>query len=350
MKPSSTYFMILTISILLYGCMSSVSVQVMKPADITLPDHINKIAVANRSLSDKDNKVMNVVEGILTGEGLFMDRIGSDECIGGITDVLVESPRFDVIRPANVELKGTGTSAFPTPLDWDEVTRICALSDADALLLLEAFDSDSDIGIEMKKSESKDKEGNVVVNIEHLANMKMKVSSGWRIYDPKTKVIIDEHKASDYMDFNAEGKSPEEARSHLIPKRDAVNKTGVYAGQQYGYRIAPMWIRVSRSYYAKGCDDMKIATRKARANNWDGAAEIWKKLAERSNVEKLKSRNSYNMALASEISGNLDIALMWARKSYEDYGNKKARSYIRVLERRISDEERLKEQIGTKQP
>lgn len=349
MKTSRTLLAVIP-ALLLSNCMSSVSVQVMRPADITLPEHINKIAVINRSLSDKDNKLLNVVEGALTGEGLFMDRFGSEECLGGLSDVLVESPRFDVIKPVNVELKGTGTSAFPKPLSWDEVTRICAENNADALALLEAFDSDSDIDVEMEKSESKDKAGNVIVNIEHLADMKMKVTSGWRIYDPKTKVIIDEHKASDYQSFNAMGKTEEEAISHLTPKRDAVNRTGYYAGKQYGYRIAPMWIRVSRSFYAKGSDGMKTAARKAHTNNWDGAAEIWKGLAERSNVEKLKGRASYNMALASEINGKMDIALMWARKSYEDYGNKRARSYVRTLEQRKADEERLKEQVGTKQP
>ena len=76
-----TRLMWIAATISLSACMSSTSLQVLKPADITLPEHIQKIAVANRSLPSKKNVFGNVLEGLLTGEGIFMDREGSADCV-----------------------------------------------------------------------------------------------------------------------------------------------------------------------------------------------------------------------------------------------------------------------------
>jgi hypothetical protein len=52
------------------------------------------------------------------------------------------------------------------------------------------------------------------------------------------------------------------------------------------------------------------------------------------------------MALACEMKGNLDIAYSWAKKAYQDYGVKKALSYMNILSQRLQDQQALKEQMG----
>ena len=61
---------------------------------------------------------------------------------------------------------------------------------------------------------------------------------------------------------------------------------------------------------------------------------------------KIRGYAAYNLALAAEVQGDLDVALDWAKKSYSDFRNKKALSYSRVLQQRIYDQARLKEQMG----
>ena len=333
-------------TISLPACMSSTSLQVLKPADITLPDHIQKIAVANRSLPSKKNAFGNVIEGLLTGERLFMDREGSADCVFGLADVLTQTPRFDVTRAINLDLRGTGTSVFPSPLSWKEVAQICEDNNADALAVLEVFDSDSHLDFAIQENKVKNKAGGYTIVIEHIADMRMRVTAGWRIYDPANKLIIDEFKSEDHQNFAGKGKNREPAEANLPQKRKAVSETGLFAGKQYGYRIAPMWVRVSRSYYSRGNDDLKKAARMARVNNWKGAVEIWKYMVEMSFDYKLAGRAAYNMALACEIEGKLQLARTWARKSYEEFNIKTGMTYARTLERRIADNERLKEQIG----
>jgi hypothetical protein len=40
------------------------------------------------------------------------------------------------------------------------------------------------------------------------------------------------------------------------------------------------------------------------------------------------------MAIISEIDGNIDSALQWAQKSYEDYNINLAKEYSRILQNR----------------
>jgi hypothetical protein len=90
---------------------------------------------------------------------------------------------------------------------------------------------------------------------------------------------------------------------------------------------------VSRDYFVRGSQNFKIARRKAESGNWDGAAALWKEET-MSSKRKAAGRACYNMAIISEINGNLDEAMQWAQKSYEEYNNRLGLRYVRILESR----------------
>ncbi len=56
---------------------------------------------------------------------------------------------------------------------------------------------------------------------------------------------------------------------------------------------------------------------------------------------KIAGRAHYNMAIISEINGNLDDAVAWAQKAYSDYRNKQGLRYVRILENRKYNQEVL---------
>ncbi len=334
----------LVILLFLTSCATSyVTIEVLKPAHITVPKEIKKVALINRSLPSKESKAENVVEGIFSGEGLFVDRFASKQCIDGLAMSLVESPRYDVIVPSIKGLEGTGTSRFPAPLDWNEARRICVEFEADAVIALETFDSDRRVKVDQRERERKDGE-RTVKYVEYLATMEIGVTSGWRIYYPDQEAIIDENQYTDYKSWSSANISKVKAEKSLPPYGEAVEKTGYFAGQQYGIRISPTWIPVSRSFYKKANDDFKKAYRLVKNDNWEEASEIWNRYTG-SPDPKIAGRATYNLALAAEMNGNLESALEWAKKAYQDYNIKMAREYIRTLEIRIADQEKLKKQL-----
>jgi hypothetical protein len=98
---------------------------------------------------------------------------------------------------------------------------------------------------------------------------------------------------------------------------------------------------VYRDYYVKGTNNFKVARRKAQLGKWDEAGELWKKETTNPGA-KIAGRACYNMAIINEINGDLPLAVEWAQKSYEDFNNKLALDYVRILENRIYKSELVK--------
>ncbi len=344
MKNRNLYLLLTLLISFLASCkMTSTGLQVLKPADVTVPEHIQKVAIVNRTRPDKENKTLNVVEGIFSGEGIGADKEGAEECIFGLRTALARTPRYEVVQPAGLNLKGTGTSVFPQPLSWPDVKKICEENKVDAVIALEAFDSDSRMHRDTRPVTVTNKDGSKSQVPEYLASLEMRLTCGWRIYDAKNEKIIDEHRSEAHRGFDSKGATPQAAESGLPWRRDAVKSTGQHAGDLYCYRIAPMWINVSRSYYKKGSDDLSDAAYFVRRGNWNDAIALWQK--ETGNADrKVAGRACYNMALASEKEGKLETALDWANKSFKN-GDKESPRYISILKGRIADQERLKDQM-----
>ena len=323
---------------------SSVLVNVQRPADISIPQDIQNIVVVNRSRPSKDNLAGNIVEGLFSGEGIGSDRKGAEYCVNGLTDMLVNSERFTLKNIRGIELKGTGTSAFPIPLAWNEVKSICGSYNGDALLVLATFDSDSRILVGPPIVRTRKVKGIKVKELRYPSTLIMEVESGWRIYDVNKERIIDENKYVEIKEFNAWGSSPEGAQLNLPSRRIAIKQAGIHAGEKYGFRISPIWLKVNRTYYVGKHEDLKNAKQYVKSGDWDTAIEIWLPLTEDEDL-KIANRAAFNMALASEIKGSLKTAIDWARKA-QKIGNKKAYNYINVLSRRLVDEEKLKEQLN----
>lgn len=323
---------------------SQTSMQILVPAQIDLPTDIQSVGVANRSLPGEGSKFGNIVEGLLSGESIFADKEGSEHCLAGISAKLNEAPRFNAATLHGADLKGTGTKEFAPPLDWGQVDRLCKRYSVDALVVLESFDSDTYIEKGQRRVKRKIDDREVMVT-EYTADLTITVNSGWRIYDNISKRIIDENVYTDNKHWDAAGDNPDEAMRRLPAKREAINQTGYFSGEQYAIRISPTWMNATRSYYIKGSDAMKEAKSYVKTGNWDGAIEIWKREVHNPDRE-VAGRATYNMAVASEVKGNLEMALNWANKALKEYNNKKASTYIRILKKRLADQRRLDSQLG----
>ena len=159
------------------------------------------------------------------------------------------------------------------------------------------------------------------------------VKTGWRIYDPASKTVLDEYIYNESVVSSGKGINPLNAIAALTGRKEAVNNVSNKAGHGYAMRIIPYRVKVYRDYYVKGTDNFEIARRKAELGKWDEAGSLWEKETTNSS-SKIAGRAAYNMAIINEINGDLDAAKKWAQKSYEDYNNKPALDYVRILENR----------------
>ena len=174
-----------------------------------------------------------------------------------------------------------------------------------------------------------------------MLNAKTKVETGWRIYDPNTRTILDQFFI--YRDLNCQGGSFLTVGSAQPGRKEAVINAGNRAGEDYATRVIPYCIRVSRYYYVRGNGSFSIAKRMARAGDWGSAANIWRE-ATNSPSGKVAGRACYNMAIISEINGDLNGALQWARKAYEVYKTPYALDFVNILQQRQSNDAVLRSQ------
>jgi hypothetical protein len=338
----------LAVCIILSSCSSTrwMSLSVLEPAPVTISPDVKKVAVINRSLPDTKVKVLDAIEKVFSLEGANLDKEGAAATIFSLTNELQLSKRFTEVKQLDFNGKGNNNpGTYPSPLDWAAVEELCEHNHSDILFSLELFDTDSKIAYAAQPVKVNTPLGSVPA-VHQQATMTTRVKAGWRIYDPYTKKILDESAVSRHLVFRASGLNPTLAASALISRKEAVRQVGSNAGEAYAYSVIPQWLRVSREYFVRGNDQFKVARRRAESGNWDGAGDIWNEQT-RAAKSKVAGRACYNMAIISEINGDLDAAISWAQKSYEDYNIKLALRYVRVLQNRKVSNSILEEQQGT---
>ncbi len=309
---------------------SIITFQVMVPAPITVPPMIKTIAIIDRTVPEK--KKLNVVEGVLTGEGIGEDKDAAQVALDGVYSVMKNTPRFKVIRTTE-QLKGTSIgSNFPDPLPWGTIIDLCKKYNVDAILSLESFDS------------------NFILSGASLAggaNGTSSVNLGFRLYDPYQKSIIDEYRFSHNVNWSHSVNSLSDAVNAIADKNAAVKDAAFKSGVIYANRITPSWYSVSRTYYRKCKHDQDLAegARMMEINDWNNAISSLQK-AIQDGKRKTKGRASHNLAVVYEILGKLDSAKTWAQTAYARYRNKPSKYYLYDLNRRIQAQEVLDNQMS----
>jgi hypothetical protein len=330
---------------LLVSCKTNqLYLNVIEPAPVTLSKSVKTPGVINRSMPTDETKGLDIVEKVLSLEGADLDKDGAQQCVIGLVDELINNNRFDAVKDlSHVDFRTSKITGFPEPLKWEIVDVICKENNVDAIFSLEYYDTDARINYSTRKTDVKTPLGIVVPALEHLANMETIVKTGWRIYEPADRSISDEFHHVQSVVYSGRGINPVAAVEGIIKRKEAVKEVSNMAGHGYAMRLLPVEIQVVRDYFVKGTNNFKIAKRKARLGKWDEAGLLWEK--ETGNPKmKVAGRACYNMGIINEINGDVDAALGWAQKAYEDYNIKLALRYSRILENRLYKREILDQQ------
>lgn len=72
------YFLILTALFTLFSCKTQqLYLTVAEPAPVTLPSYIKKVGVINRSIPTDETKGLDVMDKVLSLEGVNLDKEGA---------------------------------------------------------------------------------------------------------------------------------------------------------------------------------------------------------------------------------------------------------------------------------
>ncbi|MFC2123274.1 DUF6340 family protein [Bacteroidota bacterium] len=339
-------FTIIFISICLFMISGAptITFRVLFSAPVDITHDIQSLAIIDRSVPSDD--LRSILEGVLTGELPGQDKLATQYAIDGVSDIMLNSSRFKVIRTTEMLEGSKSGSTFPDPLEWGLINGLCRKYDVDAILSLETFDSDYIVTNASKQVEEKDKDGKIVKRTVFTAEGVATVSIGFRIYEPGNRNIEDQFHVSHNMRWDASGNSITNAVELLINKDGALKEVSYNAGNRYARRLTPMWYSVSRKYYRKSKKDMDLAegARMMEVNDWDNAIIALERAVENGH-RKTRGKAAHNLAVVYEILGDLDQAKSWASNAWGKYNNKGSRDYGYDLTRRMNDQRRLDNQL-----
>lgn len=270
-----------------------------------------------------------------------------------LSKTLASTPRFQTLTPG-IELNGSsnGRNMLP-PLSWYDIRSFCQEYQADGIVCIESFDSDMNSIATPRTVKEKDKNGNETTKIVYDGRRTGTVYIGWRFYDPKDQRIIDEYRDEDRDEKNSYGATSQASAINALPRSyDIAREIAAKLGSRYGVRIAPVYITISRTYYKKikgeHSEQFEQATRYAESNEWPKAVNIWERIASMRNEKESAGKATYNLAVAAEVSGLLNKAKQLATDAYTQFNLKAGKSYARILQDRIDDQELLNKQLFVK--
>jgi hypothetical protein len=318
-------------------------VQVMRPALITVPKDIQKIAILNRSIPSGQAGV----EGTLTGELPKQDKELSEECIRALNETLMTSSRFVVKRVEyTMNAADPKSLSFGAPLDWNTVDSICARLEVDGLLVLEYFDTDftvnNPVGTTAQAVQSVLNGGQSSVEASGTA----RATCGFRVYYANKHLIPYEDDFTYKKWWRERANTAAEAIGKLIKKNAALIDVSYETGAEFAYSIVPLYFWEHRDMYKGKKGEMEIAERKALAKDWEGALNTWMSAYDTETKPKKKAKAAFNIALAYEVLGNLKEAQKWAGTAYVDGGKDAMLNYTEIIDGRIREQAKLQEQLN----
>lgn len=340
----------LILLLILSSCgIKPVTINTIRPADVAVNSEIKTILLLDRTKVEKDNWLA-IGEAILTGELPYEDRAAAQEALNSLKNKLQESPRFQVRIAAERMAGNSLSSAFPDPIPWEVQKQLLRQYQADALVTIEIMDTDFIVTDGKRKVKrtvgSGDNRKEIEVD-EYYAEGVGNIKLGFRFYDPESREIIDQQLLNETNTWSAAADSKAQAAAQLISKSRATQELCKAVGEDYAFKIAPLPVQLVRNFYTKSKESVALeqGARMAEVNDWENAIEVWEAGIKNATREKDKGRMAHNIAVAHEVLGNFDQALQWAQNAYSLYGNKKARSYVGLLESRLVQEQRLQQQM-----
>ncbi len=333
---------------LLAGCSATENLQVntMEPAPVDLENSIKRIGILNTSLAIDKEEYDTRLEQLISYEDYRLVKEGKKAAINALFEELKNDGRFDtVLLVENTPNSLLGLDANPSIDKWDNISQLCNIQNVDAIFCLTYFDADT--SFETRKAKV-DEHNMLRVKNEvkgHEITLETLVENGWRIYNPRTKEVIDEFIYTDQIIATAKGITPLSALESMESRQEDIIAQSVETGSTYGSRLKPFEKKIARPYYSSGTENFKSAHEAIEAEKWDEAMVYLEK--EVSNPKnKIKAKACYNIAVLKESQGDLSEALIWAKKAGEAHDLDLLDNYLLQLDERMANAELVAGQMA----
>lgn len=301
------------------------------PSKEELPQEIQSITLMNRSLNNQflqhieDSLQLHFYRNGYQLSTVVLDSMASDTTILALAELMFESGRYDVVVPLgrNIE-RNVAYNLIPDTLSSQAVSQLCQQYNTDALMVMEQFSTK----VMTDYSEDKFIDRNSGTTLTYYASLDLKYQAFFRIY--KLGQIIREIQISDTIYWESSEVNQLRLFGSLPSIKEAMINAGIKIALDVDAKISPAWISEKRGYYLFDLKD-DLGQQLINENKIEQAKAFWMEKAQ-SSKKKIRSRAEYNLAVASELAGDLDKAIEWGLKSFYTQYDYRTEVYLKKLE------------------
>ncbi|MBP6978801.1 MAG: DUF6340 family protein [Bacteroidales bacterium] len=330
-------FKYLTISLtglsllILVGCttLRYVEIEELVPADITLPPGIQVIGIVNPHFQNGIDTTLSATTADYLDENNLSSTDVMNAVLNGFRDVMDYSPRFFYMDIRNDGEIPNDTSDYIGLSGWEKIRQVSHDSVLDALVMVRLLDIVDNLYMTVEED----------IDLELAGTIE--VTGTWKLLDPVEMDVLDNFTSTFSSNTLSQTDYLELLFSMRSSRRRAVLDACYVSGQEYAFRITPLWQTTGRKYYTWPGDVSKQAKEFVSQEDWLSAARIWKS-ATSDSKRSISAMACFNMALACEIEDNLEMSLYWAKRSDTLQPYRIAtQDYIQLLDQRIKDRAKL---------
>ena len=310
--------LIICLGSFLFACTSlrNLEVEIAVLPQFPIADDVQSLVLLNRSMNRNfTNLSADTLEKIFINQkmdldSLFCDSIAADTVIHVAAQALFNSGRFDVVIPTVHNIDRDDYDDILSPLSINYIDEVCKSYNVNAVLVLESFSEQLASKYYYRPLESSD------LNF-YDSTTDLSYKSDWRLIRPDNSKPAIRFQICDSIFWKANSNSLKNLYEQMPSIKEALIGGGTASGLKMASYISPDWVNQIRNYYVTGKTEIDAAIPLIKENKWEEASAIWTKYAT-VNSTKTRSRVEFNLALASEMTGNVDLAIEWGLKSFKN--------------------------------
>jgi hypothetical protein len=315
------------------GVSSVVEFEVLEPATVNFPDHVNQLVILNRAPLNIAIWAEQNRPGMDARQLILLDTMIVNNLNRGVLNVLRHSPIERFYRPIWLSDRRVDTISIKDfALTKREVVNICDTIGGDAIISLEYYTAAIDQHFDYYADAP-----------EEIQNHYFEVSNSvtWNIYLPGNPRPYDSYSTVDTLFFSTISNGVYQSFS---PSVDMLREIFYKSGDKYGSYLVPIWSKTSRMLYRGEEDSLKLAVQYTDQGDWEGAASIWGHLTQ-SDDSTLVAKAYHNMAVYFELEDKLDSASLMLDLSLEHDTLDRDRLYRDELDVRLLNRKDIERQV-----
>lgn len=335
----STYISVLFLAgIILMSCKTnfvSLKIENSQPSKDELSADIQSLTLMNRSMNDQfQNHIEDSLQVYFYRNGyqlskIVLDSMAADTTVKALAALLFESGRYDVVIPIKRNFaRSIPYNLLPDTLSPEEVNRICQSYNTDALIVMERFST------KVMADHTKEKyyDPNKGVSYFFYASLDLKYDAFFRIYKPGNKTLVKEIALTDTINWESSDNIQVRMFSRIPTIKQAMINAGIKIALDLDSKLSPTWTKENRGYFIFNKKN-DAGQQFMQENNYEEAEKYWVDLAKSKN-KNIRSKAEFNMALISELNGDIDAAINWGLKSFYSTYHRQTEAYLKKLQTR----------------